>query len=58
MTFPTTCPATPTPTSVATVQATKTFSYITPISGIFNILGLSSLATPTITGKGEFRCGG
>jgi Flp pilus assembly protein TadG len=54
----TTCPAVPTSTSVATVTATKQFSYITPISGIFNILGLSSLAAPVITGKGEMRCGG
>ena len=54
----TSCPAVPTNTSVATVTATKQFSYITPISGIFNLLGLSSLAAPVITGKGEMRCGG
>ena len=54
----TACPAVPTSTSVATVTATKQFTYITPISGIFNLLGLSSLAAPVITGKGEMRCGG
>jgi Flp pilus assembly protein TadG len=54
----TTCPANPGPTSVATVTATKQFSYVTPISGLFSILGLSSLAAPVITGKAEMRCGG
>ncbi len=54
----TTCPANPGPTSVATVTATKAFTYITPISGVMNLLGFSSLAAPTITGKAEMRCGG
>jgi Flp pilus assembly protein TadG len=54
----TSCPANPGPTSVATVTATKSFTYITPISGILNMLGMSSLASPTITGKAQMRCGG
>jgi Flp pilus assembly protein TadG len=54
----TVCPANPGPTSVATVTATKSFTYVTPISGIFNMLGMSSLASPTITGKAQMRCGG
>jgi Flp pilus assembly protein TadG len=54
----TTCPASPGPTSVATVTASKTFSYITPISGVLNLLGFSSLAAPVITGRAEMRCGG
>ena len=54
----TTCPATPLSTSVATVTATKQFAYITPISGLFKVIGLKSLAAPVITGKAEMRCGG
>jgi Flp pilus assembly protein TadG len=52
------CPANPGPTSVATVTATERFSYVTPISGVLNMLGMSSLASPTITGKAQMRCGG
>jgi Flp pilus assembly protein TadG len=54
----TSCPAVPQPTDSATVTATTAFSYVTPINSIFNLLGLSTLAAPTITGKGEMRCGG
>jgi len=54
----TTCPANPTATSVATVTATKTFTYVTPVSGLLSVLGFTSLAAPTITGKAEMRCGG
>jgi Flp pilus assembly protein TadG len=54
----TACPASPLPTSVATVTASKTFTYVTPISPILNLLGFSSLAAPTIQGKAEMRCGG
>ena len=54
----TTCPASPTSTSNATVTATKQFTYITPISGVLRILGLKSLAAPVITGKAQMRCGG
>jgi len=53
-----TCPASPTATSNATVTATKQFAYLTPISGILNILGLKSLAAPVIIGKAQMRCGG
>ena len=54
----TSCPANPGPTSVATVTATKAFTYVTPVSGILNMLGISSLAAPIITGKAQMRCGG
>jgi Flp pilus assembly protein TadG len=54
----TTCPANPSPTSVATVTATTKFSYITPVSAIFTVIGQPALAAPTITGKAQMRCGG
>ncbi len=54
----TVCPANPLPNSVATVTATKTFTYVTPISGLLGAMGLGSLASPVITGRAEMRCGG
>jgi Flp pilus assembly protein TadG len=54
----TSCPTNPGPTSVATVTATKQFTYITPISGLLRAIGLKSLAAPVITGKAQMRCGG
>jgi Flp pilus assembly protein TadG len=42
----------------ANVTASKTFTYVTPISPILNLLGFSSLAVPTIQGKAQMRCGG
>lgn len=53
-----TCPATVTPTSDAQVTATRTYNYITPISGILNVMGQPALAAPTITGRGRMRCNG
>ncbi len=52
------CPAVPIATDRARITATRTYDYITPVSGILNVMGLPSLATPTITGKGEMRCNG
>jgi Flp pilus assembly protein TadG len=54
----TACPANPGPGTNAQVIASKTFVYATPISPILNLLGMSSLATPTIQGKAVMRCGG
>ena len=53
------CPAVVTPTTPpARITATRTYNYITPVSGILNIMGLPALAAPTITGRGEMRCNG
>jgi len=54
----TACPANPTSTSVATVTATKAFSYVTPVSCLLSAMGFSSLAAPNIVGKAQMRCGG
>jgi Flp pilus assembly protein TadG len=54
----TACPATVTASSDAQVTASRTYDYITPISGILNIIGQPSLAAPTITGRGRMRCNG
>lgn len=54
----TACPAAVTASSDAEVVATRTYNYITPISGILNIMGLPSLAAPTIRGQGRMRCNG
>ncbi len=54
----TVCPTVPASTDRARITATRTYNYITPVSGILNIMGLPALATPTITGKGEMRCNG
>ncbi len=53
-----TCPAAVLPTSDAEVTVTRTYDYITPISGILNLMGQPALATPTITGRGRMRCNG
>lgn len=43
----------------ATVTASYQYSYITPISGLLEFFGGSSLASPVpITGIGVMRCGG
>jgi Flp pilus assembly protein TadG len=56
---PTACPAVVTPTTApAKIEVTRSYDYITPVSGILNIMGLPSLAAPTIRGKGEMRCNG
>ncbi len=52
------CPATVTPASDAQVTASRTYNYITPVSGILNVMGYPSLAAPTITGRGRMRCNG
>jgi len=54
----TACPASVTPTSDAQVLATRTYNYVTPISGILNLIGQPALAVPTITGRGRMRCNG
>ena len=46
------------PTSDAQVTATRTYDYITPISGVLNLIGQPALAAPTITGRGRMRCNG
>lgn len=52
------CPASPAPADDAEMSITRTYDYITPVSGILNFLGQPSLATPTITGRGRMRCNG
>jgi Flp pilus assembly protein TadG len=53
------CPAVVTSTTgPARIEATRTYDYITPVSGLLNIMGLPALATPTIRGRGEMRCNG
>ncbi len=54
----TACPSPADPSQNAVVTASRPFTYITPISGILNLLGQPSLAAPTITGRGEMRCTG
>lgn len=54
----TTCPATVTAASDAQVTASRTYNYITPISGILNVMGQPGLAAPVITGRGRMRCNG
>lgn len=54
----TACPAVVTATDNAQVTAARTYNYITPISGILNIIGQPALAAPTITGRGRMRCNG
>ena len=39
----------------ATVDITYTFSFVTPISGILNMIGGSALATPAITAHSAMR---
>lgn len=52
------CPATPTPADDALITATRTYNYITPISGILNLMGQPALAAPVISGQGRMRCNG
>lgn len=54
----TTCPVPALPTDDALVAATRTYDYITPIQGILALMGLDSLATPVIEGRGRMRCNG
>ena len=55
---PLVCPSGSTGDNDAEVLATRTYDYITPISGILGLLGQPALATPTITGRGRMRCSG
>ena len=52
------CPTTPNPTDDAEVLASRTYTYVTPISGILSVMGQPALASPTITGRGRMRCNG
>jgi Flp pilus assembly protein TadG len=55
----TTCPVVPTATTPpAQLTVARTYNYITPISGIANLMGQPALAAPLITGRGQMRCGG
>jgi hypothetical protein len=55
----TACPATPAIGSNATVTATYTFTFITPLSAIGDLLGGGAGAgTKTLTGRAVMRCGG
>jgi Flp pilus assembly protein TadG len=54
----TSCPASVLPASDAVVTASRTYNYITPISGILNIMGQPALAAPAIQGTGRMRCNG
>lgn len=54
----TTCPVPALPTDDAVVLATRTYDYITPIQGVLALMGLDSLATPVIEGRGRMRCNG
>jgi len=45
--------------SPTTLTATTQFSYVTPVSGILNLLGAASLTNPiTLTSKATMRCKG
>ncbi len=52
------CPTMPIATDDALVIARRPYNYITPISGILNIMGFPALAAPTIEGRGRMRCNG
>lgn len=53
------CPASPGPTSAATVRAAHTFEFVTPIGAIAGMFGSSGLgADITLTGIGVMRCAG
>lgn len=54
----TSCPATVTPASDAQVIASRTYTYITPVSPLFTLIGQPALAAPVITGRGRMRCNG
>lgn len=57
-TCPATVPAPPLFAPDAEVTVTRPYNYITPVSGILNIIGGAPLAAPTITGRGRMRCSG
>lgn len=49
----------PNPGDPARVEASYEFTYITPISGLMDMVGGSALTSPiTLTGIGVMRCGG
>jgi Flp pilus assembly protein TadG len=53
------CPAAPVATDLATVTASTTFHWITPIGAIGGMFGGGSVgADMTVSGKGTMRCGG
>jgi len=52
----TSCPATPTATSDATVTTTYTFQFITPVPGLATLFGGSAAGSKTLTGKGVVPC--
>lgn len=52
------CPANPGVGANATVTATYTFSYITPIGAISTLIGGPSMGTQTLSSTAVFRCGG
>lgn len=54
----TACPANATLGQNATVTATYTFSYITPIGAISTLIGGPSMGNQTLTSTAVFRCGG
>lgn len=54
----TACPTPADPSKNAVVTVTRTYNYITPISGILTVMGRPALAAPQIKGVGEMRCSG
>jgi Flp pilus assembly protein TadG len=54
----TACPANPAVNQNATVTASYTFNYVTPIGAISTLLGGSSMGTMNLTSTAVFRCGG
>lgn len=52
------CPVPAAASDDAVVVASRVYDYLTPISGILNVLGQPALAAPTITGRGRMRCNG
>jgi hypothetical protein len=55
----TACPANATAGQNATVTATYTFSYVTPVGAIMRLLGGTSPgATKVLSSTAVFRCGG
>ncbi len=52
----TTCPANAALTDNATITATYTFTFITPVPGLATLFGGSISGTKTMTGKGVMPC--
>jgi Flp pilus assembly protein TadG len=52
------CPANPSPTQNASVTATTTYTFLTPLGAIGGLFGGGFPGAVTLTGRGVMRCGG